>query len=288
MIVVTGATGRLGSQIVQQLLTRVPADQVGVSVRDASRATALVESGVRVREGDFTDPASLAHAFEGATQVLVVSAAIRGHDPAVAANRAAVDAAHAAGSRRILYTSHQACSAGSLFQPMSVHAATEEHLSRVGTSYVCLRNGFYAGTLEVYLPQALTTGRITVPEDGPVSWTSHPDLAEVAAVALTRDDAVDGVTPPLVAPRTWTFEQIATELSDVLGRTVTRVVVGDDEWKASMVQRGLPPQAADFSLGMFRAARRGEFDVVDPTLETLIGHRATPVRATLETLARAV
>jgi len=41
MIVVTGATGRLGSQVVQRLLTRVPADQVGVSVRDASRATAL-------------------------------------------------------------------------------------------------------------------------------------------------------------------------------------------------------------------------------------------------------
>ncbi|MFB9335907.1 NAD(P)H-binding protein, partial [Actinoplanes octamycinicus] len=88
MIVVTGATGRLGSQVVERLLSRIPADQVGVSVRDVARAAALAGRGVRVRQGDFTEPQSLKHAFEGATSALIISAGIRGHEAAVSANRA--------------------------------------------------------------------------------------------------------------------------------------------------------------------------------------------------------
>ena len=113
-----GSHRPLGSQIVARLLERVPAGTVGVSVRDVGKAAALAERGVRVRAGDFTEPATLRHAFEGADQVLVVSAAIRGAG-AVAANLAAIDAARAAGAQRILYTSHQAASKDSLFAPQT-------------------------------------------------------------------------------------------------------------------------------------------------------------------------
>ncbi len=68
MIIVTGVSGQLGSRIVDHLLERVPADTVGVSVRDVDRAPGLAERGVRVRAGDFTDPVTLAHAFEGPTR----------------------------------------------------------------------------------------------------------------------------------------------------------------------------------------------------------------------------
>jgi uncharacterized protein YbjT (DUF2867 family) len=90
VIIVTGATGQLGRQVVERLLTRVPADQVGVSVRDPEKAKALADRGVRVRRGSFTDPASLAHAFEGASQVLIVSVDKMG-DECVTQHRAAID-----------------------------------------------------------------------------------------------------------------------------------------------------------------------------------------------------
>jgi NAD(P)H dehydrogenase (quinone) len=66
MVIVAGANGQLGRAITERLLERVPADQVGASVRDQERARGLKERGVRVRRGDFIDPASLGHAFEGA------------------------------------------------------------------------------------------------------------------------------------------------------------------------------------------------------------------------------
>ncbi|MEV5210800.1 NmrA family NAD(P)-binding protein [Micromonospora sp. NPDC053740] len=283
MFVVTGATGQLGSQIVDRLLDRLPPDAVGVSVRDVDRAAGLAERGVRVRAGDFTDPATLEHAFAGADKVLVVSASIRGH-AAIAANRAAIDAARAAGANRILYTSHQAASRDSLFAAQPTHAATEEHLAGLGVPFTALRNGFYASTLSLSIGTALETGQLVAPADGPVSWTAHADLAEAAAVALTEDGVLDGVTAPLTAPEMLDLEAVAAILSDITGRTVERVVADDDEWRASAIARGMPESAADFTLGMYRAARAKEFAVTDPTLETVIGHRPTPVRAVLETI----
>jgi NAD(P)H dehydrogenase (quinone) len=101
MIVITGGTGKLGSQVVGQLLRRVPAGEIGVSVRDVGRAAGLAERGVRVRRGDFADPASLAEAFEGASQVLVVSTDQSG-ETAVSHHVAAIEAAREAGVKRVL------------------------------------------------------------------------------------------------------------------------------------------------------------------------------------------
>ncbi|MBF4571559.1 NmrA family NAD(P)-binding protein [Herbiconiux sp. VKM Ac-1786] len=283
MIIITGATGELGSRIVDRLLERVPPETVGVSVRDPARAQALADRGVRVRAGDFTEPGSLTHAFEGADRVLVVSAAIRG-DAALGANLAAVDAAVAAGAGRILYTSHQASAPDSLFAPQAVHFATEQQLAALAVPTTALRNGFYASTLAMHLDSALATGTIAAPADGPVSWTAHDDLAEAAAVLLASEQPGDGVTAPLTASAALDLEQVAAELSALTGRTITRTVLGDEEWRDSAIEHGLPAPAADFTLGLYRAARRGEFDVVDPALGELLGRPPLPVAATLRCL----
>jgi NAD(P)H dehydrogenase (quinone) len=280
MIIVTGANGTLGSQIVTRLLERVPAHTVGVSVRDVDKAAGLSERGVRVRAGDFTDPATLETAFEGAERVLIISASIRG-DGAVAANLAAIDAARAAGAKRILYTSHQAASKDSLFAPQLTPAEAEDYLAQQDVPFTALRNGFYTSTLGYYLGDALESGQFAVPEDGPVSWTAHADLAEVAAAALVDEGVLDGVTAPLTAPELLDFEAVAGIVSELTGRAITRVVVGDEKWKTAAIEAGMPPMAAEFTLGLFRAARRGEFAVTDPTLEAVIGHPATSVRSVL-------
>ncbi|MFB9315569.1 NAD(P)H-binding protein [Nocardioides plantarum] len=290
MLVITGATGRLGSRIVERVLDRVPAETVAVSVRDPAQAVGLQARGVRVRAGDFTDPGSLAHAFEGATRVLVVSAAIRG-DGAVAANLAALDTARAAGAEHVLYTSHQASSPTSQFAPQHTHAATEDHLAGLGMPFTSLRNGFYVSTLEYYLGAAVATGRLALPADGPFSWTHHDDLAEVAAIALVggpdTDPVLTGVTPPLTAPDLLDLGDVAAVASEVLGRPVERVVVDDDEWKQGAVAQGMPAPAADFTLGMFRAAREGEFAVADPTLERVLGRPVASARSAIAALVQA-
>jgi NAD(P)H dehydrogenase (quinone) len=278
MIVITGGTGKLGSRIVDRLLERVPAAEIGVSVREPERAAELAARGVRVRRGDFADPGSLAEAFEGAAQVLVVSTDEMG-ERAVEHHAAAIEAARSAGAKRVLYTSHQAAADDSLFAPMADHAATER---RAGEgAFTALRNGFYASTVPLLLGGALETGELAAPADGPVSWTAHADLAEAAAIILADEGRFDGPTPPLTAPVALDLGDVAALLTDLAGRPVRRVVVSDEAWVATLTGRGVPAAQAELLLGMFRAARRGEFATAGPELEDLLGRPATPLRAVL-------
>ncbi|MDQ1024575.1 NAD(P)H dehydrogenase (quinone) [Streptomyces umbrinus] len=281
MIIVTGATGQLGGQTVERLLTRVPAGQVGVSVRDPQKAQTFADQGIRVRQGSFTDAASLAHAFEGASQVLIVSVDKMGEE-AVRQHRAAIDGAVAAGARRILYTSHMGAGASSHFQPCRDHAATEDALRASGVPFTSLRNGFYAASAVRFLGHAMRSGEVALPADGPVSWTAHADLADAAAVILADEGRFDGPTPPLTAAQALTFDDIATIATDVTGRTVKRSTAPDDRFRQQLVGRGVPVEAADQLLGIFAASRAGEFAAVDPTLAALLGRE--PV--TLSTVLR--
>jgi NAD(P)H dehydrogenase (quinone) len=270
VIIVTGANGQLGRAITERLLDHVPAAQVGVSVRDPQQARALEERGVRVRRGDFTDPASLRHAFEGAEQVLIVSADSTGAG-LVRAHRLAIEAAVAAGAKRILYTSHMGVSPSSPFPPMVDHAATEAILRDSGVAYTTLRNGFYASTVPMLLGAALKTGELAAPEDGPVAWTAHADLADVTALALAEDGLLDGVTPPLTAAEAIDMTGVAEIASHVTGHPVRRIVVSDADYRASLLAHGLPEAQADMLVGLFIASRHGDFVPADPALAALLG-----------------
>lgn len=270
MIIVTGATGKLGRQIVERLLTRVPADRIGVSVRDPQKAKAFADRGIRVRQGSFTDAGSLAHAFEGASQVLIVSVDKMGEE-CVRQHRAAIDGAVAAGARRILYTSQMGAGHASRFQACRDHAATEDALRASGVPFTSLRNGFYAASAMQFAGHGMESGEIALPADGPVTWTTHADLADAAAAVLADEGRFDGPTPPLTAAQAFTFADIAAIAADVMGRTVTRTTTPDAGFREQLVGRGAPAEAADQVLGIFAAARAGEFAAVDPTLAALIG-----------------
>jgi len=280
MIIVTGANGQLGRTVVERLLERVPAARIGVSVRNPEKARELEERGVRVRRGDFDAAASLAHAFEGASQVLIVSSNSAG-EGAVRQHRAAIDAAKAAGARRILYTSHMGANPASSFPPMVDHAATEAALRDSGVPFTALRNGFYAATTAMLLGHALQTGELAVPEDGPVAWTSHANLAEATAVALA-EEGLDGVSPDLTASEAVDMAGVAAIAAELTGRSIQRVVVSDADYRAGLVAHGVPEPAADMLVGLFAASRQGDFAHVDPTLARLIDRPPMPVRDVLK------
>ena len=280
MIVVTGATGALNGATVDHLLTRVPAGELAVAVRDPARAARFAEAGVEVRRADYADPASLPAAFAGADQLLLVSASDPSAD-AVALHGAAIDAAVAAGVGRILYTSHQGAALDTPFGPGRDHARTEQLLEASGVAWTSLRNGFYAHSLGWLVGPWRETGVISVPVDGPVSWTAREDEAEAAAVILASDSPHEGPTT-LTASAAPTFVDVAEIASAVSGRTVRAEVLGVEPWVAAQVAAGRPEGMARFALGMFEAAGQGFFAGTDPLLTTLLGREPRTVHAALE------
>lgn len=295
MIAVTGATGHLGREIVQDLAGRVPPGQLIAVAREPERAADLAARGVAVRGGDFGQPAGLTRAFADAAQVLVVSVNQVG-DAARRLHHAAITAARAAGARRVLYTSHMGARADSAFAPAVDHAAAEAVLAegaerKEGTAFTALRHGFYAESALYLIGDGLQTGEIRAPEDGPVSWTARADLAEADAILLAAEGRLDGITPPLTAADALTLADVAALASELTGREVKRTVVSDAAWRDAAVARGVPAPMAEMLLGTYRAARRGDFAAVDPTLGTLLGRRPRTMRdvlaATLATAAAA-
>jgi NAD(P)H dehydrogenase (quinone) len=285
MIIVTGATGALNGATVEHLLKLVPADQIGVSVRDTAKARHLAERGVRVRRGSYEDPAALLDSFEGADQVLLVSSNDPGAD-GVSLHRVGIETAVAAGARRILYTSHQHTGLDSPFFPARHHAATEELLANSGVAWSSLRNGFYVHSLDWLLGPWRETGVIATPADGPVSWTERADEAEAAAVILAAERHFDGPVT-LTASAAVTFGDIAGIASEVTGHDVRRVVIDDEQWVADGVAHGTPEPMARFMLGFFLAAREGYFAGVDPLLGDLLGRQPRTVRDLLAERAAA-
>lgn len=209
--------------------------------------------------------------------MLLISAATTGE---AGMHRTAIEAARDAGAGRIVYTSHMGASSTSPFAPMLVHAATETMLQESGVPFTSLRNGFYVASARMLLGQALGTGVLAAPEDGPVSWTAHADLAEAAAIVLTKG-GIEGPTPAFTGAEALDFAELAEIVSELTGRPITRTVVSDQEYRAALVAHGAPEDRADMLLGMFAASRLGDFAAVDPTLDQLLGHPPTAARDAL-------
>ncbi len=156
-IALTGATGQLGSIVVEALLASVSAEDLIVSVRNPEKAENLRARGVDVRLGDFDKPETLDQAFTGVDRLLIISAD-GDNDTRIRQHKAAVDAAVRAGVGFIAYTSAANAADSTLFLA-PVHRITEEFIRESGIPYSFLRNNWYleneAGTIQSVLVPGL-------------------------------------------------------------------------------------------------------------------------------------
>lgn len=279
MFIISGATGQLGRKIVQNLMQLVPAGQIGVSVRDPAKATDLKDAGIRVRQGDYQDAASLRCAWEGAKRLLLVSsnAAASGGDP-LAQHARAIAVAKELGVERIFYTSQIASSASSHFPPAHTHSATEEMLAQSGLPWTALRHGFYADSALAMNARGFASGVLAAPVDGKVSWTTHDDLAAADAKLLAGTELFNGPTPPLTGAEALDLADLAQIAQTILGKPVERQEIEDDEMLKSAEASGASAERIAIMMGYYRAARAGEFASVDPTLARLIGRPPQSMR----------
>ncbi|MBP2563432.1 uncharacterized protein YbjT (DUF2867 family) [Neorhizobium galegae] len=273
MFIVTGASGKLGRKVVENLLLHVPADEIGVSVRDPKKVSDIEASGVRVRQGDFSDAASLRHAWTGARRLLLISsnAAATGGDP-LEQHAIAIRIAREIGVERIFYTSQVSSSATSHFPPGRDHAATENMLAESGIAWTAMRHGFYAASALMMNKHGFDAGKLEGPEDGKVAWATHDDLAAADAALLAGNEVIDGPTPPLTGSEALNLADIAELAGRVLGKPIARAVVSEESMEATARKAGMPGGSIAVMLGYYRAARAGEFRAIDPTLARMLGH----------------
>jgi NAD(P)H dehydrogenase (quinone) len=278
-ILVTGATGKLGSKVVETLIKTVPASELAVSVRNPEKAEALRARGVEVRHGDFDLPETLVSAFSGIDRLLIISAdgdnetRIRQHANAVAA-------AQRAGVKFIAYTSLvNATESQNLFAP--THKATEAAIVNTGIPYSFLRNNWY---LENEIPsiQGVQAGApwVTSAEDGKVGWAPQQDYAEAAAAVLTGDGHENSVYE--LSGRLLTQEEIAAALGEVIGKEVAVQQVDDATYADIMKGVGVPDFLIPLVVDIQKSIRENTLAVESNDFEKLLGRPATPIKEALK------
>jgi NAD(P)H dehydrogenase (quinone) len=259
MITVTGVTGKLGRIALDDLRSRVPADQLVAVARTPEKAADL---GVEVRRGDYDDPASLRSAFAGADVLLLVSASdvTPGVRPRQHGN--AITAAVAAGVGRIVYTSGIHAKDGPAF--LRDHGATEDLLEAAGVPFTILRNTFYEEALvNPGLREAVAKGELLGADKGvPVNFATLRDLGLAASAVLTQEGHA-GVVHELRGPL-WTVADLAATLAEVAGAPVTYRAVESAELGPAAFVHDL---IAD---GLFREP--------SDDLEKLLGREPTSLR----------
>ncbi|MCY8005424.1 SDR family oxidoreductase [Bacillus haynesii] len=274
-MLVTGATGKLGSKIVEKLLETVPADQLAVSVRNPEKAEALRGRGVDVRQGDFDRPETLESAFQGIDRLLIISAdgdnetRIRQHGNAVAA-------AERSGVRFIAYTSiANARDSKNFLAP--THKATEEAILKTGIPYSFLRNNWYLEN-EMSSIQGVLAGApwVTSAENGKVGWALQQDYADAAAAVLSGEGHENTVYE--LSGELLTQEEIASALGEVLGKEVPVQHVDDAAYRDIMKNAGVPDFLIPMVVDIQKGIREGTLEVSSDDFEKVLGRPVTPIK----------
>jgi NAD(P)H dehydrogenase (quinone) len=266
---VTGATGHLGRLAVAELLARgVPATDVVALARTPEKAADL---GVPVRRADYADPTTLPTALAGVDVPLLVSGSELGKR--VAQHSAVIEAAKAAGVRRVAYTSITAADRSA--NPLAPeHKATEEALKASGLPFTILRDNWYLENYTGQLPQYLAQGEV-LGLDGTarIGAATRTDMAG-AIVAALLDESTAGATFELSGPPI-TLSELAATITDVTGTKVAYRDVTADELAAVLRGSGLDDATAAFVVALEESVARGDLDVRTDDLQRLLGRPAT-------------
>ncbi len=268
MIVVTGATGKLGRHVIDGLLEKVAATEVVAAVRNPDKADDLKALGIEVRKADYSDPSTLPAAFAGAEKLLLISS--NEIEKRIPQQKAVVDAAKAAGVKLIAYTGILHGDASKL-EIASDHKITEAYIRASGVPFVFLRNGWYFENQTEALAPAVQHGAIIgAAGEGRFAAASRLDYAG-AAVAVLTTPGHENAAYELVGDKPYTYAELAAEVSAVTGKTVVYRNLSEDEYAKALAGFGLPEAFAKVLADADARAGEGELDDASHTLSRLIG-----------------
>lgn len=280
MILVTGASGSLGSLILKGLN-----DIDDIEVVAGTRGG----DGVTARRIDFDDPASLAEGFKDVDVLLFISAGYAEDDVVLSRHGAVADAAAAAGVKHVVYTSLAA--SGERMTIALPHRWTEERLARAPFDSTILRNGLYAeipaGLAVAGAAAAAGTGVFAAPfGEGRVSVVAKEDLADVAIrVAAESERDLSTGDRSRHAGRTYELEgltalggaEIAEALTGSLGRPVEYRSASLSDTRDGLRGTGLLPYQITHTLSIFANIKAGWTEARHSDLETLLPAAPRPV-----------
>ncbi len=283
-ILVTGATGQLGSVVVETLLKKMPAKQIVVISRSAEKVLELQSKGLKAFQGDYDDLISLEKAMKGVDKVLLISSS----DPVnrMQQHRNVVDAAKKIGVKHIAYTGRSLRNVHTLENKLMVdHFLTEDYIRESGIAYIIYRNALYMDVLVYYVGKNIfETGFFPLPAgDGKVAFALRKDIGEAIANSLVKIEIKNKIIK-FTGNASYSFHDVAAALSELSGKEIKYMPLELDTYIEKMKETGLPERMikliADFNIDI----KNGQEDEVTSEMEQALGRKPISLKEGLKIL----
>jgi uncharacterized protein YbjT (DUF2867 family) len=270
-ILVTGATGKVGRDLVTRLL------EAGHSVRAATRSPAtahdLFGEDVEIVEMDYEATATWDAAVHWVDRVFLMPPPFDPH--AWSTIGPFLDWAVTTGVSKVVLLSAMDIENVSDSPLLRV----ERHLPGLGVSWAILRPNLYMQNVSSgWLREGARRGEIELcVGDGRVSLVDSRDVSAVAALAL-GGDALDGRTCVLTGPEPLSLDAVSRELTEVAGHAVRYVPVPEERVRDLLAERRMRPASIDTAIALYRSVREGRREAVHADVAELLGRPPTPFR----------
>jgi uncharacterized protein YbjT (DUF2867 family) len=264
MILVTGASGTNGAEIVKGL------SAAGAAVRAMVRKPydgAL--PGVEFVTANFDDPPSIRRALDGVDRAFLVTNSTK---RAEAQQLSFVEVARAAGLTHIVYLSQLHAAKNSAVRFLRYHAAIEDAMASSGLVFTSLRPNLYMQGLIGFRSSIVSGGHFCAPaSDARVSVVDVRDIAAVAVAALTGTGH-GGKIYDITGPEGLTHAEMASQLSEALGRDIAFIDVSEAAMRNALLGFGIPEWQADGLIEDYAHYRRGEASTISSAVRDVTGH----------------
>jgi NAD(P)H dehydrogenase (quinone) len=285
MILVTGATGHLGSATLHFLLKKRPASQLVALVRDETKAADLKDKGIGIRVGQYDDITSLDNAMQGIDTVLLIAGTNTDEDQRLVQHQNVVDTAKRAGVQRIAYTGRALRDRNTLVNQLMVgHFQTEDYIKASGLPYTLFQNILYMDAIPQFVGPGVFEQGIYLPAgQGKVAFALRSDMGEAMANAMAADERGNTLYK-LTGSAAYSFADVATALTELSGKTVKYTAAEQPAFEAGLKERGLPDVMIQRITDFTTDIKNGQEEVVSHDLEQLLGRKPTSLRDGLKEL----
>ncbi|MGP9042873.1 SDR family oxidoreductase [Cytobacillus kochii] len=282
-VLITGATGNLGSKVVEYLLAKLSVEEVVVGVRDdkSQKAIGYKKKGLEVRIADFEKKDTLITAFKDIDRVFVIST-FGDYETVMRQHSNAVGAAKETNVKQIIYPSVTRSEENEFFLAV-LHRAREIAIIESSIPYVILRNNWYIEN-ELNTIQGCMDGApwVTSAGEGKIGWVYRPDLAEAAANVLVEDGHENNIYE--LSGENLTQQQFVDILNQVTGKEVPLVAVADASFEKMLKDAGVPEAYLPMLVMTQKGIREGGLESTHSDLKFLLKRPATSLRQALTKL----
>jgi uncharacterized protein YbjT (DUF2867 family) len=265
---VTGATGNIGSRVVERLIER--GERPRIFVRDADKARARFGARVDLVLGDLADASALAAALREIDALFLVNS---GPDLACR-DQAAAAASTRAGVKRVVKLSAMgARSPNSTAALGAWHAQGEAAIRASGVAWTFVQPAGFMSNALGWAASIKAEGVVRAATgDGKIAMIHPDDIAAVATKAMTSNE-YEGQALPITGPEALSYGEMTAKIGDAIGKPLEFQPLSDEHARQRVLADGMPPALADALVGLWRSVREGRVAMVTDTVERVVGRK---------------